>query len=55
MIFFVLFVAVSYVLVSVATAIATANRCNSVSGGAKSWVIAPPHWECDVATIRIGR
>jgi len=50
----IVFMAVMYVIVSVAVATATANRCNSQTGGNKAWVFAPPHWECRGQSIRIG-
>ena len=50
---FLLFVCVAYLIVSVAIATATANRCNQVTGGNKSWVFAPPHWVCEAKQIRI--
>ena len=51
---FLLFVLVVYLIVSVAIATATANSCNQVTGGHKSWVYAPPHWVCEAPEIRIG-
>jgi hypothetical protein len=51
---FLLFVLVAYLIVSVAIATATANACNQVTGGHKSWVFAPPHWVCEAPEIRIG-
>lgn len=51
---FLLFVMVVYLIVSVAIATATANSCNQVTGGHKSWKFAPPHWVCEAPEIRIG-
>jgi len=49
-----LFAAVMYVLMSFAVAVSTANKCNASTAGHKSWVFAPPHWECAYPSIRIG-
>ena len=40
------FVVVVYAICSVAIAVSTSDRCNTISSGAKSWQLMPPHWEC---------
>jgi len=37
---------VVYTLISITIAVATANKCDTVSSGHKDWSLVPPKWEC---------
>jgi hypothetical protein len=44
---------ISYVLMSVAIAISTADDCDAVTDGKQHWVLVPPQWECGAGDIRL--
>lgn len=44
--FFLCLAAITYLLVSVGVAVATADACDTGLDGAKTWQPFPPHWEC---------